>query len=169
MKKIIYNNQTLSLIGLKLSKGNLARNVRLRDINLSPVLPIAESRGKIRLIITFPTIDLEIFSRQVRKFSQLLVGLEKKIVTYAISADLPFAQNRWLISEKIENINFLSDYKDLDFARSWGLLIQEISLLANAVYIIDTKDIVIYSAIISPIPGEPNYSEVLTVIQSLNP
>ncbi len=168
MAKITFNHQIMTLIGLKLNEGKPARNVRLWDFNLLPVMPIAESRGKIRLLITLPSVDIEIFARQIRKFRDLLVEIKSNLVTYVISADLPFAQNRWLISEEITNIKFLSDYKDLDFARSWGLLIKEISLLANSVYVLDREDIVIYSEIISPIPGEPNYSEVLTAIQSLN-
>jgi len=47
------------------------------------------------------------------------------------SSDLPFAQSRWQTIEKVANITMLSDYRDLDFARNWGLLVQDLGLLAR--------------------------------------
>ncbi|MEH1834186.1 MAG: redoxin family protein [Nostoc sp.] len=88
------------------------------------------------------------------------------IVAYAVSADLPFAQSRWCVSEGIENIIMLSDYRSMDFARGWGLLIQELGLLTHAIYVVDQSGKVTYREIIPEIASEPNYDAAIAAIRA---
>jgi thiol peroxidase len=61
----------------------------------------------------------------------------------------------------------LSDYRDLDFARNWGLLIQELGLLAHAVYVVDRTDTVTYREVVSELLDEPNYQAAIEALQAI--
>ncbi|MDJ0555662.1 MAG: thiol peroxidase [Microcoleaceae cyanobacterium MO_207.B10] len=158
---VTFYGTPITLIGWKLKLGETGRNVRLVDRNLKTVLPIAESRGKVRLLITVVSVDTQIGSTVAKKFSDAIAEFGEQIVTYIISTDLPFAQTRWCNLQQVNNMTMLSDYLDMDFARNWGLLIPEFSLLTPAVFVLDRNDTIIYREIISEITEEPNYQLVL--------
>ncbi len=150
--------------------GTRARDVRVIDNNLSPVLPLERSRGKVRLLLTVPSLDMPVCSVDIRKFSQRLTLLGQELTDFVevflISADLPFAQTRWQALEKVTNITMLSDYRDLDFARSWGLLIQDLGLLAYAVYVVDSTGIVTYQEIVAELTTKPDYGVAFAVLSA---
>jgi thiol peroxidase len=144
----MFCGQPLRLLGLPLKVGELisqrlrdcARDVQVIGNNLSSVLPLTRSRLKIRLFLTAPFLDVPVWSATIQKFSQRLNSLSQELTDFVevflVSADLPFAQSRWQMIEDVANITMLSDYRDLDFARNWGLLVQDLGLLAHAVYAI---------------------------------
>ena len=87
-----------------------------------------------------------------------------------ISKDLPFAHNRFCISEGIENVITLSDFRyDSDFGIKYGLLITDgplKGLLARAVIIIHPKREILYTQLVPEISHEPNYEEIISIIKS---
>ena len=149
----MFRGQPMRLLGLPLKVGDRARNVRVIANNLLPVLPLARSRLKSRLFLTVASLDVPVCSATIQKFSQHLNSLGQEltdfVAVFLISADLPFAQIRWQTSKDVANITMLSDYRDLDFARNWRLLVQELSLLAHAVYVIERTDTVTYREVVS--------------------
>lgn len=126
--QVQFQGRPLKLLGLKINVGDRGRDVRLSGSDLKPVLPLAESQGQTRLLLTIPSLDVPIWADVGSQFNQILATLTSeswpKIAGFLISADLPFAQTRWQQAEQIEFLLPLSDYRDLDFGRSWGLLIQ---------------------------------------------
>ncbi len=169
--QVMFCGQPLRLLGLPLKVGDRARNVRVIGNNLSPVLPLARSRLKIRLFLTAPSLDMPACSAAIQKFSQHLTSLGQELTDFVevflISADLPFAQSRWQASEDVANITMLSDYRALDFARNWGLLVQELGLLAHAVYVVDRTDIVTDREVVSELLDEPNYQAAIEALQAI--
>jgi thiol peroxidase len=168
--QVTFQGQPLRLVGLPLKVGDRARDVRVIGNDLSPVLPLERSQGKIRLFLTVPSLDTSICSIVTQNFSRILTPLMQRddsLAVFLISADLPFAQTRWQAIEKVTNIILLSDYRDMDFARSWGLLIQAWGLLARAVYIVDRTNIVTYREVISELTLEPNYQAATEALQAL--
>lgn len=164
---VTFHGQPMTLIGLKMKEGDRARDVKLSNGDLSPVLPLEQSQGKVRLFITLPSLDTKVCAVETKKFSSAMREFSDSVSTYVVSADLPFAQNRWLAAEGIENMTLLSDYRNLDFARSWGLLIKELGLLTRAIYIVNRNGEVTYCEIVSEITSEPNYEQALAELQSL--
>jgi thiol peroxidase len=166
---ITYYGRSVKLVGLKLKEGDKARDVRVSGNDLSSVLPLDFSQGKVRLFITLPSLDTPVCSRVAKNFSNALKELDDTVVAYGVSADLPFAQTRWCLSEDVDNIIMLSDYRSLDFGRAWGLLIQELGLLARSVYVVNQSNQVTYCEIVSEIASEPNYNAAIAAIRdSLN-
>jgi thioredoxin-dependent peroxiredoxin len=167
VEMVTFHGQPVTLLGLKLKQGDMARDVRVSGSDLSPVLPLDCSRGKVRLFLTLPSLDTPVCASVTKKFSNALKGLDNSIVAYVVSADLPFAQSRWCVSEGVENMIMLSDYRSMDFARGWGLLIGELGLLTRAVYVVDRTGLVTYCEVVPEIASEANYDAAIAAIRCI--
>ena len=112
---------------------NLADKTRT-DVNLS------NFEGKRKVLNIFPSIDTPTCAMSVRTFNQKAGGLENTVVL-CISADLPFAQNRFCGAEGIENVQTLSTFRNSKgFAESYGVAIKDSSLAgltSRAVIVLD--------------------------------
>jgi len=73
-----------------------------------------------------------------------------------ISRDTPFAQKRFAHEAKLVNVQFLSDYKQGDFGRSTGLLMEGSMLLSRSVILVDKKGIVRYIQVVPDITHLPD-------------
>lgn len=166
-RTITFHGQPMTLVGLKLKVGDRARDVRVTGSDLSPLLPLAASEGKARLFMTLPSIDTSVCSMEAKKFNDTIQEFGQTVVVFVVSADLPFAQQRWCLTEGIQNLTMLSDYRDMDFARNWGLLINELGLLARAVYVVDQNRIVTYCEIVPELTAEPNYDAAIAALRTV--
>jgi thiol peroxidase len=97
-------------------------------------------------------VQTETFEHEAGRFSE--------VVFYTVSADLPFAQNRYSDTRKIGNIQLLSDYRDLSFGAAYGVLIKELRLLSRAVFIVDAAGTVRYVHYVKEISQPIDYDEV---------
>jgi thiol peroxidase len=102
---------------------------------------------------------------QTRTIHERLNALtHAKVIT--ISNDLPFAQKRWCGQEGLSNIMTLSDYKHLDFAYKFGVLIKEHRLLARSVFVLDETRKVIYVEYVDNMSEEPNYDDLFNFLEA---
>ena len=115
----------------------------------------------------FPSIDTPTCATSVRTFNQSAAKLNNTVVL-CISADLPFAQNRFCAAEGIENVSTLSAFRHLnEFANSYGVAILDSSLAgltARAVLVLDENNKVLHSELVSEITSEPNYQAALAAL-----
>jgi thiol peroxidase len=102
-----------------------------------------------------------------RRFNEEAVALGEEVVVLAISMDLPFAQDRWCIAADVENVNVLSDHRECSFGRAFGVLIEELRLLARAVFVVDRNGIVRYMEIVDELTHEPDYEAALKAVKQL--
>ncbi|MEJ7205134.1 redoxin family protein, partial [Staphylococcus caprae] len=70
-------------------------------------------------------------------------------VVLTISVDLPFAQKRWCASNGLENVVTLSDHRDLSFGENFGVVMEELRLLARSVFVLDESNKIVYKEIVS--------------------
>ena len=84
----------LTLIGPELKAGDPAPDFTLTSNDLKPV-GLSDSAGKVRLISVVPSLDTPVCDQQTRRFNQEASGLGDGVVVLTVSADLPFAQERW--------------------------------------------------------------------------
>ena len=84
-----------------------------------------------------------------------------------ISLDLPFAQNRFCGAEGITNIRSASDYQDRSFGNNWGMLIEELKILARGVFVLDADGNVAYAEVVNEVTEEPNYEAALQALNQL--
>lgn len=125
----------------------------------------SDIKGK-RVFITVPSIDTPVCDTEVRRFNKEAAALGDVSIN-VISMDLPFAQTRWCGAAGIDAVKLYSDYKDKSFGEAFGVLINELGLLARAIFIVDEKDTVRYVQLVEEVTSEPNYDEVLSALKSL--
>ena len=156
----------VTFTGKQLQVGDKALDFSLTTTDLSKK-SLADFDGKKKILSVIPSIDTGICSLQTRRFNQELAILENTVVL-TVSMDLPFAQKRWCGAEGIENAIMLSDYFDHSFGRDYALLINEWHLLARAVFVLDTDNIIRYVEYVDNINSEPNFEAAIEAAKSLN-
>ena len=129
---------------------------------------LKDGEGEYLILNIFPSLDTGVCATTVRRFNQMAASLPGAMVL-CISKDLPFAQNRFCVSEGIDHTILLSDFRYTSrFGKDYGVLITSgpmRGLLARAVVIIDPKGKVIYSELVSEMTLEPNYEAALKAVK----
>jgi thiol peroxidase len=75
--------------------------------------------------------------------------------------------NRFCGAEDIKTMRVGSDYQSGDFGMKFGLMIDELKLLARAVYVLDASGKVVYSEIVPEVAQEPNYAPAIEALKSV--
>jgi thiol peroxidase len=155
MASITFKGNPVTLLGQEVKVGDTAPNFTVLANDLSPVT-LADSKGKVRLISVVPSIDTGVCDAQTRRFNEEAAKLDN-VQILTVSVDLPFAQKRWCASAGIDKVQTVSDHRDLSFGEAFGVAIQELRLLARAVFVIDSNDKVTYVEYVSEATDHPNY------------
>ena len=66
----------------------------------------------------------------------------------------------------MERVETLSDYKDRSFGEAYGLLIQELALLARAIVVVDRGGKISYVQVVKEVTEEPDYDAVIAAIKA---
>jgi thiol peroxidase len=164
MAKVTFKGNPVTLIGSEVKVGDKAPNFSVLANDLSAVT-LNDTEGQVRLITSVPSLDTGVCDAETRRFNEAANTLGSvKILT--VSCDLPFAQKRWCAAAGIENVQTLSDHRDLSFGEAYGVAIQELRLLARAVFVVDSNDTVTYVEYVSEATNHPNYEAALEAAKS---
>jgi thiol peroxidase len=159
MANVTFKGNPVTLVGNEVKVGDTAPDFKVLANDLSEVT-LADTKGYVRLISVVPSIDTGVCDAQTRRFNEEAAKLENvKVLT--ISVDLPFAQKRWCGANGIENVQTLSDHRDVSFGQAYGVLIKELRLLARAVFVIDSNDKVTYVEYVPEVTNHPNYEAAI--------
>lgn len=162
MKKVNFKKHPVTLSGNTPETGIKAPSFTLVKSDLAAI-SLEDFKGKTLVLNIFPSLDTAVCATSVRKFNKLASNMKDTLVL-AISRDLPFAHSRFCTTEGIDNVIALSDFRNTDFSRNYGVLMEDgplQGLLARAVVIIDPEQIVRYVQLVPEITQEPDYDEVL--------
>ena len=162
---VTLQGEPMTLLGDDLAPGALVTDFRLIGPDLSPV-GWSELKGRPVLFNVVPSLDTEVCAMQTRRFNEELASLPDTLTVVTVSADLPFAQSRFAEREGIRH-RILSDYRDLDFARVFGVAIKELRLLTRSIFIVDASGRVIYREIVPDLTQHPDYRKALEVARKL--
>jgi len=81
--------------------------------------------------------------------------------------DLPFAQKRWCGAAGVEKVITLSDHRDAAFGTAFGVLINELRLLARSIFVLDRNGVIQYIQHVKELSEEPNYDAVIEAVQRI--
>jgi thiol peroxidase len=127
---------------------------------------LSDYKGKKVVMNIFHSLDTGTCANSVRQFNTEAAELNNTMVL-CISRDLPFAMNRFCAAEGIDNVETLSDFKDWNFGKSYGLEyidgpIQ--GLLSRAIIVLNEDGKVIYTEQVQETVDEPNYKAALEAL-----
>lgn len=166
---VTFKGNPLTLAGEAVQVGQPAPGFTLHafgEAGLTTITP-DDLKGKPTLLNVVPSLDTGVCQIQTKKFNEELASLGDKINAVTVSLDLPFAQNRFCGAENIENLKNGSDYQDRSFGNNWGVLIEELKLLARSVFVVDANGTVTYADVVSEVTDEPNYDAALGALKEV--
>ena len=162
MATITFKGNPVSTIGALPAVNTKAPDFGLTTTDLSDV-SMKDYAGKRLILNIFPSIDTPVCAASARRFNEEAGRLENTLVL-CISADLPFAHNRFCELEGLKDVVPLSVFRSPDFGKDYGVLITSgplAGLLSRAIVIIDPSDTVTYTQQVSEIAEEPDYDAAL--------
>ncbi|AIC95300.1 thiol peroxidase [Shouchella lehensis] len=163
MTQVTFKQKPVTLVGKQVQVGDKAPDFRVLANDLTEVT-LADFKGKVKLISVIPSIDTGVCDAQTRRFNEEAATLNNTVVL-TISVDLPFAQRRWCAAEGIDEVKTLSDHKEVDFGQAYGVLIDELRLLARSVFVVNEEDEVIYAQYVNEVSEHPDYDAALTALK----
>ncbi|MCS7161176.1 MAG: thiol peroxidase [Gemmatales bacterium] len=170
-RSVTFKGNPLTLVGRELKAGDKAPDFVcfrfLPDKGLVKVTLADALGGKPTMFSVVPSLDTPVCSTQTHKFNSALAGLAGKVNCYTVSVDLPFAQNRFCNTCNITNSIPLSDYQERSFGQNYGVLIDELKLLARSVFVVDKDGTIRYCQIVPEVTQEPDYDSALAALRSL--
>ncbi|PIQ95551.1 MAG: lipid hydroperoxide peroxidase [Nitrospinae bacterium CG11_big_fil_rev_8_21_14_0_20_56_8] len=164
--KVTLRGKPLTLLGSPLEVGKPMPPLSLPDTTLNMV-DLKSFAGKVTILSIVPSIDTPTCEKQTHILSEENRGLDQTSNLVTISRDLPFAQKRFAREAKIQNLIFLSDYREADFGKAVGLLIEESRLLARAVIVLDREGIIRYMEIVPDLAQLPQMEKAFEIARSL--
>jgi thiol peroxidase len=163
---VTMKGKPLTLVGNEVKVGQMAPDCTLTGNDMSPV-KLSEFRGKVCVISSVPSLDTPVCDLETRRFNQEAAGLGADVQILTISMDLPFAQKRWCGAHEIKSVITLSDYREAAFGSAYGVLIQELRLLARAVFVVDREGKIRYIQLVKEIATEPDYASVIEAVKKV--
>lgn len=126
-----------------------------------------ENQGKVVVYSVVPSIDTGVCSLQARTFNEEAEKLGDDVIVITVSCDLPFAQKRFCAQEGIKNSISIYDYKDHDFGKKYGFLIEDLALLSRGVVIVDKNGKIAYTEYVKEVTNEVNFEAALDAVKAL--
>ena len=157
---ITFKNNPMTLEGSLLKVGDKvefkATNTDFSEFDLNSL------KGK-KVISTFPSIDTSVCDLQTKKIADL-ANEYKDIEFISISLDLPSAQAKWCAATGNENIKIVSDYKDREFAKKYGLLIKELKLIHRSIIVLDENNLVTDILTKNEVTEDPDFDKLKEIL-----
>ncbi len=165
MAKITLKGNEIETIGSLPSVDSVAPDFSLVKTDLSE-LSLKDYRGKTVVLNIFPSIDTGVCAASVRKFNSEASNHADSVVL-CISADLPFAHNRFCEAEGLKNVVAASAFRSEDFGKNYGQTITTgplAGLLARSVVVVNPEGKVKYTEQVPEITQEPDYEAALKAL-----
>jgi len=163
---VTFQGNPLTLVGDEPAVGDAPRAFTVLANDLSEV-SLASLHGRVCVLATVPSLDTPVCDTEARRFNQAAAALGEDVAVLAVSMDLPFAQARWCGAAGVRNVRSLSDHRDAAAGEALGVLIQELRLLARAVFVLDREGVIRYKQIVPELTDEPDYDAALAVARDL--
>lgn len=159
MANVTFQDNPVTLLGKDMNVGDQAPDFTSLSNDLKEV-SLSDYNGKVKLISVVPSVDTGVCSLQTQRFNNE-AGKIGNVQVITVSMDLPFAQKRWVEENKVDNLDILSDHRNADFGEKYGVLIEELRLLARSIFVVDSNDKVTYKEVVSEVSNHPDYDKAL--------
>jgi len=162
MSQITINDKKINTYGSLPETGEKAPYFELVRSDLSTAT-LKDFKGKRVVMNIFPSIDTNVCATSVKNFNERASKLNNTEIL-CISRDLPFAQKRFVDDEGLKNVTNLSDFRQGDFGKDYGVEMIDgpmAGLLSRVVIVLDEDGKVLHSQQVPDIGEEPDYLAAL--------
>jgi thiol peroxidase len=146
--QVMFRGKPVKLLGPPISIGKPLPSVDLVDAMTMSDVDLSKERGSVLLLSIVPSLDTPVCDAQTHYLGEKGSDSTLNVKRIVISRDTPFAQKRFAKEAKLTNLQYLSDYKQGDFARATGLLTEGMMLFARSVIVVDRTGIVRYIQVV---------------------
>ena len=153
---VTFAGNPIALLGKEVKVGDKAPAFTLLDNGLGEKT-LADYAGKVKVISVVPSLDTGVCDAQTRWFNQNVSKLGDNVVVLTVSVDLPFAQKRWCGAAGIDQVETLSDHRDLSFGENYGFILEGLRLLSRGIVVIDKDDVVRYVEYVPEVTSAVNF------------
>ena len=162
MTKVKLGDFEVTLNGELPQVGSQLPNFLLADSDLSNV-NLEHFKGKKLVLNIFPSMNTPVCSAAAVRFNSLASTFENTVVL-CIWRDLAFGHKQFCINHDLNDIVFLSDMRNEDFANDYGVLHTNgkfQGLLARSVIVTDSDHNIIHTQLVDQTGHEPDYDKVV--------
>jgi thiol peroxidase len=156
-----FAGREVTIVGADVEAGQKAPEFTAQATDWSLVKGLKSTKGKVRIILSLPSLSTSVCDRESRRFNAEAAALGADIAILAISMDLPFTQKNWCAAAGIDRVVTLSDHLSAEFGKKYGVLIKEARAFRRAVFVVDRSGAIVYSAYMPALGDEPDYEAVL--------
>jgi thiol peroxidase len=164
MASVTLKGNTVNTCGNLPAVGSNAPAFALTDAKMADS-SLSNYAGKKKILNIVPSLDTPTCQVSTRTFNEKAASLDNTVVL-VISADLPFAQNRFCSTEGLDNVIPLSSFRS-SFAKDYGIELVDsklAGLTSRAIVVIDENDKVVYTQLVGEIAEEPDYTKALAAV-----
>lgn len=165
-RTVIWGANPVKLGGNEVKAGVEAPDATVLNNKLQPV-KISDYFGKVIILSSVPSLDTGVCDKETRRFNEIAAGLGDDVVILTISADLPFTQARWCGAAGVDKVVTLSDHREMSFGKQYGVIIEDLRILARCVFVVDRKNIVQNVQLVRETGQEPDYENVIKAVKKL--
>ena len=134
--------------------GSVAPAFKLTNKDLADV-GLGDFQGKKKLLNIVPSLDTPVCATSTKKFNDA-AGKQAN------------AMSRFCGAENTDKVVTLSMMRNRNFAKDYGVLIQDgplAGITARAIVVIDENDKVVYTELVPEIAQEPNYDKAIAALK----
>lgn len=164
--QVTFRGKAVHLLGSPITVGNPLPSVELVDAMSMNNVDLSKERGSVLFLSLVPSLDTPVCEAQTHHLGEA-GELSRSIKRIVISRDTPFAQKRFAQEAKLTNLEYLSDYKQGDLARSMGLLTEGLMLFARSVIVVDKRGIVQYIQVVPEMSHLPDLERAFAKAREL--
>ena len=163
---VTFAGNPIALLGKEVKVGDKAPAFTVLDNGLGEKT-LADYAGKVKVISVVPSLDTGVCDAQTRWFNQNVSKLGENVVVLTVSVDLPFAQKRWCGAAGIDQVETLSDHRDLSFGENYGFILEGVRLLSRGIVVIDKDDVVRYVEYVPEVTSAVNFEAAEAATKAL--
>jgi thiol peroxidase len=165
MATITFHGKEAQTNGDLPENGSSAPDFKLVGKDLSDI-KLSDYVGKKKLLNIVPSLDTGVCATSTKKFNEFAKQRDD-VTVMVISADLPFAQSRFCVDEGVDNVVSLSMMRSRNFAKDYGVLIEDgplAGITARAVVVLDENNKVIHTQLVPEIAQEPDHDAAIEAV-----
>ncbi|AAT27765.1 thiol peroxidase [[Mycoplasma] mobile] len=162
-RTVMFSDKEFELVGPQLKLGD---KVTFKATSKTLESVTIDKLEKITVLTIFPSISTSICDVQTSEMSKIASEFTN-FNFVAISLDLPFTLKEWCGTKNVKNIEVLSDYREREFGKKYGFLIDDLFLLSRGTIVLDKSNKVIYIEQLKQVKTQIDFEKLRNFLKTI--